>query len=131
MRLASKVSIFAAFVFALGISSLGAARNSQSTEPASRLELVVLEVKNCTICSLVRTNIQPAYERSPHARAVPLRYVDITSIDEMGLGLKARVDTVPTVVLLRDGAEVDRITGYVAPETFFHALKYMMDRAED
>lgn len=112
------------------IGPLGAAREA-ATKPANRLELLVIEVANCTICHLVRIHIQPAYEASPRARQVPLRYVDITSIDELGLGLSERVATVPTIVLMRDGREVDRISGYTGPENFFAALGDMLELAGD
>lgn len=112
------------------VEPLGAARE-QATKPATRLELLVIEVANCSICSLVRIHIQPAYEASTRARQVPLRYVDITSIDEMRLGLSERVATVPTIVLMRDGREVDRIAGYTGPENFFAALGQMLEMAGD
>ena len=112
------------------ISPLGAARE-QATQPATRMELLVIEVAGCTICDLVRIHIQPAYEASPRAREVPLRYVDITSIDELRLGLSERVATVPTIVLMRDGREVDRIAGYTGPENFFAALGQMLEFAAD
>jgi hypothetical protein len=98
---------------------------------ASRLELIVIEVAGCTICDLVRLHIQPAYEASPRARQLPMRYVDITNMDEMKLGLAARVATVPTIVLMRDGREVDRITGYTGPRHFFVALGEMLEMTAD
>ncbi len=97
----------------------------------SRLELLVIEVAGCTVCDLVRLHIQPAYEGSPRARQVPMRYVDITSTDEMNLGLASRVSTVPTIVLMRDGREVDRISGYTGPKHFFVALSEMLELAAD
>ena len=79
----------------------------------------------------MRTHIQPAYEASPHARSVPMRYVDITSIDELRLGLQTRVSTVPTIVLMRDGKELDRISGYTGPTNFFAVLSEMLEVAAD
>jgi thioredoxin-related protein len=71
--------------------------------------------------------IQPAYEASPHARQVPMRYIDVTSQDELALGLNERVATVPTIVLMRDGHEVDRIAGYTGPHNFLIAISSMLD----
>lgn len=121
-------SLAAAILLGMGPNRLDAARDPGTTI-TPRSELLVLEVRNCSVCSLVRQNIQPAYELSPQARDVPMRYVDITSIDELKLGLKSRVDTVPTIVLMRDGREVSRITGYTGPTLFFKALSHMMQRA--
>lgn len=97
-----------------------------ATEAAARLELIVIEVKGCKICALVRDEIQPAYERTPRAREVPLRYLDITSVDETRLGLIAPVDVVPTIVLMRDGQEVDRVSGYTGPKNFLEAIAAMV-----
>jgi thioredoxin-related protein len=108
---------------------LGAARSP--TAATVRLELVVIEVAGCTVCELVRRHIQPAYEASPRAREVPMRYVDITNVDELTLGLTSRIATVPTVVLMRDGQEVDRISGYTGPSHFFGALNELLELAAD
>jgi len=121
-----------AIVLSLGgaVVPLDAARTDASL-PAHRLELLVIEVSGCKVCDLVRTYIQPAYEASPHARQVPMRYVDVTSQDELTLGLNERVATVPTIVLLRDGREVDRITGYTGPHNFLIAIASMLETVAD
>ena len=129
MRIIATVLLAASLL--LGAAPRLDAAREQATTPANRLELLVIEVAGCTICDLVRIHIQPAYESSPRARQVPLRYVDITSIDETRLGLVERVATVPTIVLMRDGREVDRISGYTGPEHFFVALTDMLDQAAD
>lgn len=109
------------------ISPLGAARDEATPLRAERLEILVLEVRSCTICHLVRDNNQPAYERSPRARTIPMRFVDVTRLDETKLGLNGPITVVPTFVFMRDGKEIDRINGYVAPETFFRALSTVTD----
>lgn len=110
---------------------LRAARDIAATATDERMELLVLEIRNCAICGLVRTHLQPAYERTPRARDMPMRYVDVTSLDETKLGLKAPIDTVPTIVLMRNGQEVDRIAGYLAPEMFFTVLTHMIQKVAD
>lgn len=94
------------------------------------LEFLVLEVKSCHVCELVRTQILPQYERSATAREAPMRFVDLNSVDEAGLGLTAPVMTVPTIVLMREGQEVARLTGYMGPQIFFQAVPEMLARAE-
>ncbi len=115
----------------LGAERPQAARDFKSSAAAVRMELLVLEVRNCNFCSLVKDRIQPAYEQTPHARQMPMRYVDVTSMDETKLGLVRPIDTVPTIVLLRDGREVDRIAGYVGPENFLKILTILLQRLED
>ncbi|MGE0766547.1 MAG: hypothetical protein AB7L90_08800 [Hyphomicrobiaceae bacterium] len=124
-------ALLSAVAFLIGnAASLNAARTDASA-PAHRLELVVIEVAGCRVCDLVRTYIQPAYEASPRARQVPMRYIDVTSQDELTLGLNERVATVPTIVLLRDGREVDRVTGYTGPHNFLIAISAMLDTVGD
>lgn len=115
---------------AIGAPPLDAARDPAAHQAGRRLEVIVLEVRNCYVCELVRFKVQPLYEQSLHARGVPLRYVDITGIDEMQLGLKDKVRTVPTIVLMQDGEEVDRITGYMAPDVTLRALSQMIANAD-
>lgn len=125
------IAALVAVILSLGSTvPLDAARTDASL-PAHRLELLVIEVSGCKVCDLVRTYIQPAYEASPHARQVPMRYVDVTSQDELTLGLNERVATVPTIVLLRDGREVDRITGYTGPHNFLIAIAGMLETITD
>jgi hypothetical protein len=101
-----------------------------ATEPVTRLELLVIEVPNCKVCDLVRERVQPAYERTLHARAIPLRYLDINDAEAGRLALAGPVDVVPTIVLMRDGVEVDRVTGYTGPQLFLEALAAMVRNAE-
>lgn len=124
--------LMALVALALGLSipsgeGVRAARDGTLPAKPVRLELLVLEVESCDICTMMRTRVQPKYERSVHARAVPMRFMDITNRDETKLGLIKPVDMVPTIVLMRDGREVTRIVGYLGPENFLavvgHALR--------
>ncbi len=119
------VALLIALILGLMPPQLDAALGPEEVKPA-RLELLVIEVRGCTICDLVRLHIQPAYEATPRAQQVPMRYIDITHIDELKLGLANRVDTLPTIVLMQDGREVDRISGYLGPQNFFAALTHML-----
>ncbi|MEZ5853806.1 MAG: hypothetical protein R3D67_03315 [Hyphomicrobiaceae bacterium] len=105
----------AAFIVAMVLGlmppQIDAALGPVAAKP-SHMELLVIEVRGCSICDLVRIHIQPAYEATPRALHVPMRYIDITHIDELKLGLNTRVSTLPTIVLMQDGREVDRISGY-------------------
>ena len=111
-------------------STTHAARDVKAEAKVLQLELLVLEVRNCGVCGLVKDNLQPVYAQTPHARTMPMRFVDITKLDEMSLGLKEPVRTLPTIVLMRNGQEVDRIVGYVAPDMFFRALGHMVEQAQ-
>ena len=93
-------------------------------------ELVVFEVDDCQICELFRQEILPVYQKSASHRAVPIRFVNLTYADESGMGLVASISVAPTVVLMRNGQEVERITGYTGPENFLQLVGLMMDKPD-
>ena len=130
MRLARVLLLLLVAFAGTGPFRAEAARDGAGVVRARRIEVLVLEVRDCTICGLVRQNIQPLYERSPHARMAPMRYVDVTKLDETTIGLVSRINQVPTTVVMVDGREVDRIAGYWAPETFMQIITRMLDNAE-
>lgn len=107
-----------------------AALDASTPTASAGLEFLVLEVRSCHVCELVRVHILPQYERSTAARDAPMRFVDLNAIDEAKLGLSAPVTTVPTIVLMREGQEVARLTGYTGPQIFLQAVPEMLARAE-
>lgn len=130
LRPSSILAVAAAIFLGTTAVHVRAALNQGAVEHASRLELIVLEVKDCSICTLVRTHIQPLYERSPKSGQAPMRFVDLNAVDEASLGLTMPVTTVPTIVLRGDGKEIARLTGYTGPKIFFQAVEHMLARAE-
>lgn len=123
------IAAFLILVAAAG-AHVRAALDAKAPTGNAGLEFLVLEVKGCQICELVRTHILPQYERSTTAREAPMRFVDLNAIDESQLGLTAPVTTVPTIVLMREGQEVARLTGYTGPQIFFQVVPDMLARAE-
>ncbi len=117
-----------------GISAISADTGSAAKDFASpvagpRLELLVLEIRNCDICEVIRERIEPAYNGSARSKRAPMRFVDITSINEMDLGLRSTVRTMPTVVLMKDGREVDRLSGFISTELYIETLNGLVDAA--
>lgn len=101
-----------------------------ATEPVPKMdaELLVFEVDGCAYCILFRRDVAPAYERSPRAKLVPMRFIDANKADISRLNLAKPLKVVPTIVLMVDGREVERITGYMGPEPFFHMISSLMRR---
>jgi len=97
-----------------------------SALPDGRFEVLVVEIDNCIYCGLFRRDVAPAYTTSPRAKSAPLRYVNINAPDVDRLSLQAPIDTVPTVLVVDNGREVGRISGYVGPEFFFHSLSQLL-----
>ena len=125
--------LFAAALLLLGALSIGpsghAARGTAAA-PATPLELLVFEVEGCDFCEVFRRDVLPQYKAAPAAARAPIRFVDINKVDTDKMALRTSVTTVPTIVLMQDGREFDRITGYVGPSNFFRMISYMLDRIE-
>lgn len=123
------IAVLTILVAAAG-AHVRAALDANAPATNGGLEFLVLEVKSCHVCELVRAHILPQYERSATAREAPMRFVDLNAIDEAKLGLTSPVTTVPTIVLMREGQEVARLTGYTGPQIFLQAVPEMLARAE-
>ena len=96
-----------------------------------KLELLVFEAEACGYCEIFRRDIAPGYNLAPLAAAAPLRFIDIGKVDLDKLGLTARLEILPTTVLMKDGREVERISGLTAPSTFYVLLKHMIAKNEE
>ena len=97
-----------------------------SALPDARMELLVVEIDNCIYCGIFRRDVAPTYQGSPRGRDVPMRFVNINAPDVDRLQLTAPIDSVPTVLVIENGREVGRISGYVGPEFFFHSLSRIL-----
>jgi thioredoxin-related protein len=109
-----------------------AARDLETTPlPANRRELVVFETADCDYCMLLRRDVLPEYLRSKRAAEVPVRFINVEVIDLDQLPLSQPLTVVPTVVLMSEGYEVGRITGYIGPELFFHLVSRLLQLTAD
>lgn len=106
-----------------------AARDSLSPSVAAApYELVVFEADGCVYCEMLRRDVVPLYTSSQINREAPIRFVNVSKSDESGMGLTYAITIAPTVVLMREGREVDRITGYTGPFNFLELVGHMMGR---
>lgn len=121
-------------VIALGalLAWQGTTRAALDAAPAraSAVEVLVFEHRECFYCRVFRRDIVPRYRDAVRSDAAPLRFIDIEKSDTAGLVLNARIDTVPTAVVMRDGREVDRIVGYWSPANFLRQLAHILSRIE-
>jgi hypothetical protein len=115
-----------------GCAAVGAGPVSEATSNASahlaRLKLLVFEHADCRACRLLRQDLTAFYEQAGYAAAAPLRFVDIAQSDITTLELRGPLTVVPTTVLMREGQEVDRISGYWSREDFGRMLAYLIAR---
>lgn len=120
----SLIALIALAVAAVGASSTADIETSALGAP--RLELVVVEEPNCLYCALLRRDLYPAYAASPRAREAPMRFIDVAALDASRLKLAHTVDVVPTVLVLKEGAEIGRVPGYATREIFFSAINALL-----
>jgi thioredoxin-related protein len=124
-----------ATVVALGslASRPGHAARDLTPEPAVtgiRLEILVFEAEACAYCEIFRRDVAPRYRFAPISAQAPLRFIDIGKVDVEKMGLTARLDVLPTTVLMKGGREVERITGLTSADTYYRVLQYMINKNE-
>jgi hypothetical protein len=128
MRTKTLSAVIAVVACCLLVSPSSRAARDQATARPSQVtqELIVLEAPNCAYCTVFRQDVLPRYQRSPRAGDVPIRFLDLNDPAADKLKLDAAVTMVPTVVLMRDGIEAGRITGYWGPDAFFKGIAKML-----
>lgn len=90
--------------------------------PAWAAELVMYTRNGCPFCLRFEREVAPVYARTPEGRAAPLRRIDLPAGGVRGEGLREPVIATPTFVLIEDGQEVGRITGYLNDDMFWGLL---------
>jgi thioredoxin-related protein len=124
------LTLMAAIAVAVGPATKAAARSDVGSPKAAanQYELVVFEADGCIYCEVFRQQVVPLYTASSTSREVPLRFVNVSKSDETKMGISGAITIAPTVVLLRDGREVNRITGYTGPGNFMQMVAWMLGR---
>lgn len=96
------------------------------TTPAV-LEVVAVEAPGCSYCNLFRRDIAPAYAASAAAKTAKLRFLDLNDKAIDAIRFAQPISLVPTVVVVKDGVEIARINGYVAPHSFYALIKSVLN----
>ena len=96
-----------------------------------RTEVIVFEIGGCKYCAAFRDNLGARYLASTTNRAAPMRFVDVGKLDPQAFQLRADINTVPTIVVLQDGREVDRVEGYPLAELLFGMVKSRVGSQDD
>ena len=93
---------------------------------AAGAELLMLEQSGCAWCARWDQEIGPIYPKTEEGRCAPLRRVDIHGTWPTDLDGVSRGKFTPTFVLITDGREVGRITGYPGEDFFWGLLAQMI-----
>lgn len=90
--------------------------------PAFAAELVMYTRNGCPFCVRFEREVAPVYAKTPEGKAAPLRRIELPAGGVRGEGLREPVIATPTFVLVEDGQEVGRITGYLNDDMFWGLL---------
>jgi thioredoxin-related protein len=86
-------------------------------------EVLVFEIQGCGYCQSFREQLGARYIASTTNKLAPLRFVDLNKHDADAFPLSGPVTVLPTIVLLRDGKEIDRLEGYPLSEAMFRMVQ--------
>ncbi|MBR1273772.1 thioredoxin family protein [Bradyrhizobium sp. AUGA SZCCT0283] len=82
-------------------------------------ELLMFERAGCVWCQRWDREIGPVYDKTAEAKLLPLRRINAESQAARGITLASPVHYTPTFVVVNNGREIGRITGYVNDDTFW------------
>ncbi len=99
-----------------------------AAQAAAEVRLVMFDRHGCYYCERWKSEIMPAYGKTPEGRIAPLVILDIDEPLPEGMRLKARPTLSPTFILLDDNTEVARIEGYPGEELFWWMLDGLISR---
>jgi hypothetical protein len=89
---------------------------------AQASELLMFEQAGCVYCQRWDRDVGSLYGKTPEAKSLPLRRVDIQNQRASGVTLASPVRYTPTFVVVDNGHEVGRITGYSNDDSFWGLL---------
>jgi thioredoxin-related protein len=95
---------------------------------ARAAELILVERAGCPVCVRWNREIAPIYPKTLEGVRAPLHRVDIAEADRLGLAEPVRFT--PTFVIVDDGQEVGRITGYSNDDMFWGLLGRLVERLD-
>jgi len=96
--------------------------------PLRAAELVMFEAPGCTWCAMWHKEIGAIYPKTDESRRAPLRRVNLHDPWPEALKAIRAVTFTPTFVLIDNGQEVDRITGYAGDEFFWYQLSELLKK---
>lgn len=85
-------------------------------------ELVMFERDGCVWCQRWDREIGPVYDKTAEARVLPLRRINTGTQAIGGITLASPVRFTPTFVVVDNGREIGRITGYINDDAFWGLL---------
>ncbi|MCP2217751.1 thioredoxin family protein [Bradyrhizobium elkanii] len=91
-------------------------------------ELLMFERGGCVWCQRWDREIGPVYDKTAEAKLLPLRRITTESQAARSITLASPVHYTPTFVVVDNGREIGRITGYVNDDAFWGLLAALAAR---
>jgi len=88
------------------------------TLASAEMRLYLFEIAGCTACDQFHAEALRDYWTSDASTALPLTIVDLNALGTAAQPLRSPIRTVPTFVVMRDGIEIARLTGYPGKAAF-------------
>lgn len=98
------------------------------TATTAAAELFMFEESGCPWCRRWHAEVGIAYPKTPEGQRAPLRRLELHAARPAGVTFAKPVTVSPTFVLVEDGREVDRITGYPGADFFWGLLGEMLGK---
>jgi len=92
----------------------------------SGFELIAFEAPGCRYCPVLRRDVLPSYAATRAGKKAPIRFVDLNDAAADSFKLNSPITMVPTLVLVHDGVEIGRISGYFGRENVHRILDDML-----
>lgn len=105
-------------VFAVALIAAG----SLSAVTSQASELVMFEGKGCVYCHRWDRDVGTLYNKTAESKDLPLRRLDISEQKTSGVALASPVRYTPTFIIVDNGREIGRITGYINDDAFWGLL---------
>lgn len=97
-----------------------------SPPAAFAAELVMFTRGGCPWCARFEREVAPVYALTVEGRQAPLQRVELRPGGSSLPGLTEPVIAAPTFVLMDEGREIGRITGYLGDDAFWGLLGKML-----
>ncbi len=123
VRRLTRRSVFIAF-WLVAIGALFSSAFSRS----DAAELVMFESHGCPRCLMWHREIGPIYPKTPESKVAPLRRIILSKDMPLDISLASPVVATPTFVLVENGKEVGRLTGYKDEASFWGLLGVLLQK---
>lgn len=91
-------------------------------------ELLIIEAEGCYYCEIWDKEVGSIYNDNKIGSLLPLRRVNIKTVRSRSLKAIKNVYFTPTFIVLNDGIEIGRITGYPGEGFFWGYLENIVEK---